>query len=378
VPHFQVEGEGDGGIRHLLSATIKAIISDSGLAGCGRIKVGADPLSFTLAGGAGIHWNPSLLLGPAAILANLHLFTGCDLSDYETVVAPRDAAAAAGTRVFTVGRGLQLLTLRVQGLGAAPKVALQGPGGVTIDLTGADNAHTPRGLGLRVDSEDRSFFLVAHPPAGVWRIVPAADSVRVVAVQRAGVLPQPKVSGRVTGTGAKRTLHYRIARIPGQLVRFVEAGDRGGQTLRAVRIGGSGAVSFVPAPARGSRRTILAIVEQNGMPRARLTVASFSAGSPHVGPVPGLRVRRAGRTAIVTWRGAFYATGYDIVATFTTGTRELLSTGGAARRIVVRGLAPSAGLTVAVMGIHRGGLRGRPSSARLAPPKPKPKPKRRR
>jgi hypothetical protein len=374
-----VEGSGEGGIHDLLSGTVKAVISNRGLAGCGSVTVGVDPFSVTVSGGAGIRWNPSLILGPAAIFANLHLFLGCDLSSYETVVAPHDArAAAAGTRVFTVKPGEKLLALAVQGLGAAPKVALAGPHGVSVDLSGtAADVKTSRGLGIRSDAESKSFFLVAHPPAGTWEVIPAADSAPVAAIQRAELLPQPHIRARVIGRGLERTLRYSVTPIKGQVVRFVEQGVRGGQQLATVRTGGSGMRRFVPAFAHGTRRRIVAEVEQNGLPRTTITVATFSAPSPHVGRVAHLRVRRRGGSAVISWGRAFYATRYDVVASYTTGARVLVTPRRGRRSLKLK-LARSAGMTVRVVGVSGSGLHGHAAVAQLAAPaqaKPKPKPK---
>lgn len=372
LPNFQLEGSGSGGIRHLLSGTIKAIISNRGFAACGSIEVGVDPFSVTLSGGASVRYNPSLLLGPAAILANLHLFTGCDLSPFETVVAPSeaDAAAAPGSRVFTVWRHDRALVLKVVGLGAAPLVVLRGPDGTTIDLTSGDSARTSRGLGLRTDAEDASFFVVAHPVHGVWTVSPGPGSVPIVSLQRAQLLDRPRITARVTGVGARRVLHWTVQRLPGQLVRFVEQDNRGGQLLAVVTGGGHGARSFVTAQARGVGRTVVAEVEQDGLPRLNLVVARFSAPSPRVGQVANLRLRRHGGSALITWSPAFYASRYDVIVSFTTGVKELLSTSASHRSLGVGGLTRSAGVSVEVIGINRNGLRGPAATARLAAPRP--------
>jgi hypothetical protein len=160
----------------------------------------------------------------------------------------------------------------------------------------------------------------------------------------------------------------------------VEQGVRGGQQLVSVRTGGSGTRRFVPAFAHGTHRRIVAEVEQDGLPRATTTVARFSAPSPHVGRVAHLRIRRHGAAAVVTWGRAFYATRYDVVASLTTGTRELITPRRGRRSVKVR-VGRLAGVTVSVTGVNSSGLRGRPATATLAAPrqgKPKPKPTRHR
>jgi hypothetical protein len=368
LPNWQVVGSGEGGIRHVLAGSVHVVISNRGLAGCGSIYVGVDPFGFTLSGGAAVRWNPSLLLGPASIIANLHLFTGCDLSDYQTVVSPaaRDGAGPP-MRTFTLPSGQRALVLAVQGLGKAPLVTLRGPKGTVVDLTGAAVFTRARtAIGLRQDSEDTAFFIVAHPPAGQWVVQPASSSVPIVKLQQAQVLPGPRITARVSGTGSRRTLTYSVAPITGQTVRFVEQDGTAGQTVATVSGGGRGQVHFTVAPARGTRRRIMAEVQQGGLPRTNLIVATFSAPSPRVGTVRGLQVRRRGTRLLITWKPAALATRYDVVVSLSTGARALFSTTGRTDRVVVPSVAKSTSARISVLGVSALGLRGPVATIPLA------------
>jgi hypothetical protein len=330
--------------------------------------VGVDPFGFTVSGGAGIRWNPSLLLGPASIIANLHLFVGCDLSDYETVVSPAAAdAGGAGPHSFTVAPGQRSLVLAVQGLGKAPLVTLRGPGGTAVDITGASVfTRTKTAIAVRQDSQATTFFIVAHPAAGRWSVVPGAGSVPIVKLQRAQVLPQPKITAHVTGTGSRRTLTYSVAPIAGQVVHFVEEDTRGGQPLATVKGGGHGHRQFTVSTAHGPRRTIVAEVDQNGLPRTNLTVATFSAPSPRTGTPRSLHLRREGRRVLVTWKPAALAVRYDVVVSLSTGVRELFSATGRSDRVVIPRVAKSTAVKVSVIGVSAQAIRSSSATARLA------------
>jgi len=140
--------------------------------------------------------------------------------------------------------------------------------------------------------------------------------------------------------------------------------------------GGKGSVPFQTSEARGAKRSIVAEVIQDGIPRKNLTIARFAAPNPGVGPprprartapghpdprdldqgaaglllrrLPGRRRRRAGRANTpprVAW-----------------GHRP--------------GIAKNERLTIKVIGVSAGGRRGPAASARLAATKAKPTPKR--
>jgi hypothetical protein len=170
----------------------------------------------------------------------------------------------------------------------------------------------------------------------------------------------------VRGKGSQRTLTWNIARRAGQIVRLVEQGNGGGQVLATVKGGGRGSKRFVVAPVSGLKRTVVAQVEQDGLPRDNMVVATFSAPSPRVGRAAHVKVRRRGKGAVVTWTPAFYAARYDVTVERTSGGRAVLSPVGKKRQIAVGALGRD-GLRVKVVGISKSGQRGAPAKAKLAP-----------
>jgi hypothetical protein len=208
-------------------------------------------------------------------------------------------------------------------------------------------------------------------------VTPAEGSVPIVRLQRAEILPKPKVSARVGGAGIARVLRWSVAPRPGQVVRLVEEGDRGGQTLVTVKGGGRGTKRFITSETNSPRRQIVAEVEQDGMPRDNLTVARFSAPSPRVARSPRVRVRRRGRNVLVTWKPAFYARRYEVTATRSNGVKQYILPPAGRTRLTIKGVSRLDGVTARVVGVSPSGVRGKAAVGKLAKPKPKAKAKKR-
>ncbi len=358
LPHWQVTLDVNGGIRLPdplpdIKGKIAGVISSRGMAACGEVPFAG------LEMGAGIQWNPALLTGPLGIISSIELFTGCGMEKFKPITPSSLRSAQTGGRSFTVERGEDNLVLSVEGLGAAPRATLRGPDGTVVDVTGEDEGvHAGRAVGMRIEDEDRTVFLVKDPAAGDWTVTPAADSVEIVNIRQARVAPEPRVSARVVRAGSAYELRWSVARHDGQVVRFVEQAPGGGQDLLTVRGGGRGVKRFIPSEATSARRAIVAQVEQDGMPRKNIEVVKFSAPSPRVGRAGRLRARRRGRGAVITWSRAFLARGYEVTVTTTTGERSLYTTTAGRRQITIPRLSTRDSLTATVVGVSPAGKLG--------------------
>jgi hypothetical protein len=162
--------------------------------------------------------------------------------------------------------------------------------------------------------------MVAKPAAGTWRIEPRAGSSKVTSVDHALAQPEPSVLGGVRGKGHSRTLGYAYRPQAGQKVTFVEKGPHTLQVLgvatpgrcrEPVRDTKCGTLRFRPGRGGAGRRQIVAVVEQDGRPRANLEIASYAAPRDLPPARPRLlRARRAGGAVIVRFQpvpGASYA-----------------------------------------------------------------------
>jgi hypothetical protein len=79
-----------------------------------------------------------------------------------------------------------------------------------------------------------------------------------------------------------------------------------------------------------------------------------------------VRVRRRGRTAVVTWRRAPNAKRYTVVVVSSDGTRTMLQPAGRKLRVTMRGVGRRERVTAGVAGISAGGKRGPVARGRLA------------
>ena len=205
----------------------------------------------------------------------------------------------------------------VEAAGAAgpPDVTVSGPGG-----TGDGGA-----LVLRDVEGRRTYIAIAAPRAGRWTLTPAPGSAPVTALRRGDGIPAPRVTARVSGRGHRRTLHWSLRAIPGQVVRFTEEGRGSAGSIVTARKA-RGSKRFAPADGPAGRRSIVAVVEQAGMARARIVAGRYAAPAPQRPAKPKrLTLRRAGGALQVRWKRAAGARAYRVRAELSDGRRLLLT-----------------------------------------------------
>jgi hypothetical protein len=109
------------------------------------------------------------------------------------------------------------------------------------------------------------------------------------------------------------TLRYTIRPIPGQQSVFTERGAGAVFRKLGTRRGRVGRFTFVPSQGGKRRRSIVAEVIENGLPRTTITVARFT-----VAPVPPLSkpkhltARRKATTLTISWSPVVRARTYLI------------------------------------------------------------------
>ena len=210
---FNVEADSTLSVLDFVSIGGKFLISSRGVAGCVALKAGP----FHLHVGAGVTYSP--------FDVNL-MFSSCDVGPWR--VSPgRDTRSHTAADGVLVAPGTPYEVIGVDGTSAPPAVSVTGPGGVTVSAPAVGHILTcglpghPRPGGQ--DHVHRAY--VRHTPA-CGRSRRPLDPRPISRVRSAVSLPDPVVNAKVTGTGRARTLRYRIRRIPGQTVRFIETGRR--------------------------------------------------------------------------------------------------------------------------------------------------------
>ena len=193
------------------------------------------------------------------------------------------------------------------------------------------------------------------------------DGVRIRRVLQASGLPEPSVRAQVRGRGRARTLSWRLRRIPGQRVKFVESA-RDVRRVIGTATAARGSLRFRPAVGRGGRRQILALVEQDGRPRVTLTLGSYVASSPPRPTRPrSLRVVRRGAALSIQWRPGTRGFRHAVYVALSDGQGLLRIAGPQARSVRIAGVQRSVGARVTVTGLTRVNRKGPAARTSIRP-----------
>ena len=378
--HFFVSGKAQvcaGG--DLACVLAGGLISEVGLTACGGFTSAVLP---DVLGGGSLKWGDF----PA-----IDWFTGCDLSQFETFpvrrLAPVGSTAQVGEQSFTVEPGTKALGIKVAGSVATPLVSIVGPNGERLDgptksvdppLRATDIAQSEVGQIISWRPSNASYVLLAKPAPGTWRIVPQLGTAAIASVERSTVLPQPKVSAKVRGKGHRRLLSFKRTRRPGESVVFVERTGKIEHRISGETDQRSGVIRFKPVDGKAGKRSIVALVSQDGLPRTTKVVGSYRAPGPlRPGRVKGLKLRARGRAAVrATWKKAKGAAKYVVRVSLKDGHRTTVVT--RSRTATVAAFLPKRGGTVTVTPVGRSGLTGKTSRAKLKKAGKKKKRKRKR
>ena len=356
---WMVKARGGGSILDLFELRIEGVLGSKGAAFCARA-----PWPFP---------DPALALNfpggriPGSFgefIKNIELFTGCNLRPWEVVDAPfrRGTRQAGSTNTFTIGEGGDHVPLRFQGAGDVPDVILTSPSGQVVDFNALDPTQVIDGkhFGAAVENTDRAVVFLDKPEQGTWTVATPPGSAPLLRIETTTMLPDVKVTGKIVkGAGPSRMLKYDARKIPGQVVDFVEIGEGPGvKRLKTIQGGGKGRFRFTVSEATGTKRRIEAQVSQDGVPRANLIVANFSAPSPKVGK-PKVRVRRKGTKVTARWGRAALAHQYEVLISTSDGEGTFVPRTAAQRSVVVDGVRKAETVKVKVVAISPTQRRGK-------------------
>ena len=357
---------------------IEGLVSSTGFAVCGSLKVGDQSLGRI---GAGKRWDGDLKF----------MSSSCDIGPWR--VSRPEAQGARAQRLARLGEdpaasrvalgdapveipaGKRGVLVALRGIDGPPQVTLRAPGGTAVVTTPADadgGVETDRATAFTNVAAKTTYIALKSPRGGTWTATPARAGDVIAEASAAAMLAPAKVRARVTGDGAGRVLRFDVGRRAGQTVRFVERGEGVARTVAVVRGGGRGTKAFRAATGAAGKRTIVALIEQDGAPRESRDVASFRAAAPAPAARPtGVRVRRSSKqatsTLVVTWNAASRAQRYGIRVELADGRVYAFARGTskAQRRIELPGIARSTAASVRVVGLRGDAGHGRAGTARL-------------
>ncbi len=269
------------------------------------------------------------------------------------------ATASASSSVFALSAGSNVSEVAIRGIGAAPQVRVTGPGGLSLSVTSASPYDIAAGAGLVMNPDDHTtYLLLTHPRHGRYAVTPLAGSAAVVGVQFARRLAPVDVSARVTPDGCRRVLNWRDRTEPGQRVSFYASGHGGDEALLTTTAP-RGRRAFAPRYGDGSQQ-VVALVLQQGTPRARLVVARFQAPNG-TGQVGRVRARRAGSRETLHWAPVCGASSY-IVTVGTGQSATVAQTTGTSAKVKVGGRHH---VTIAVQAVDPNGQAGRAAKIKV-------------
>ncbi len=236
----------------------QGLLSSEGYAFCGQYD-------FISAGVATHNW----LEAPEDIV-------GCDFTPYRAAkTSSATLSSAHPTHAVLLRRGERVVSLAVRGAKGAPRIRLRGPHGERF--ASPKRAKPLKGKAVIIVPEpglDTTYVYLKHPSAGPWRIQ-SAGGAPIRRIDTAHKLPEPKVSATISAKGAQQVLSWKARAIPGQKVALIDRTDGVATTLQGFTPRQSGELRFTPENATAAPRTIEADILQNGIPRARLTVARY-------------------------------------------------------------------------------------------------------
>ena len=277
-------------------------------------------------------------------------FGGCDLTGLVSVpgsAAAKDArgSTAGGGRRVLIPRGLTDVEIAAGGVGGAPLVELVSPTGQTFPAPATANQVTTSDnvLTLRVSDVDRTYFEISRPAAGVWHVIPIGGAAPPATIAIAKPLLAPDVHASVALVKHHYLLVWRMRTQPGMSVQFFERAPSGMLAAIATESAARGEIPLTPAHGPGGRRTLLAQILINQIPRTRDLIAGhYNAPKLLVPHATDAHYTLSGRAMHVSWRRAHGPIdGYELQLRLTDGTQSIVLV----KRTSIEAKLP-AGLTV--------------------------------
>jgi hypothetical protein len=355
---FSAEAEGELEVLTYHAGGAKGLMNNKGVAACGYVST---PSLGEL------HGATFAIGGWLSRSGGKGTFYSCDMGELRSKLENarvQALAAAAGEGPLRLHAGDSKALVRIVGDGEVPRVRLVGPGGRTIETPPTDipaPGRYPGALVLQDPTTDSLYVLLADTGNGRWRYETLPGSPAVRQVETARPLPAPRVSAKVTNLRhGRRELGWHLRPLAGQQVVFMEDGPGAPPRVLARTNRAEGSVTFRPAGVPQRKRRIVALVEERGKPRARRTVAHYTAPPPpRLHRPTELRASRHGGKLKIRWPAEPAALDYRVVVTDARGGTRLHTT-----KRPSLSLAGSGAVGLRSVSVRAVGFDGRVSGAR--------------
>ena len=295
VSHITLDGTATLKISNLFTGTGDAVISERGLSICTdqALHIPNAPAQFaTLTWGLTLPWGAT----PTPLCGTDRMRT-VNASATQAGAGGRASARATTLTLPAAGAGV----LAIAGHGSAPAVRLRGPHGHTITIR--DPRHGLRAAGVLAFAAGKTtYVLLDGPLGGQWTVTTLSGQIARIGF--AAALAPVSAQGTLSPAGRRIRLRFTATPERGQRLVFFEQGPDLARSIGS-STAAHGTLTFTPTSAASTQRTVSVVVEQNGIPRAKLTLGRFrSAGRgafPTQAPVV-LSARRSGRLLSVRMR----------------------------------------------------------------------------
>jgi hypothetical protein len=286
-------------------------------------------LASKFAGGARQVFYPSF---------KLELFTAgtCDIGKYKqpNPVPSASSARSAGSFAIRLARHLAGTVLAVKGTGAAPLIAISGPGESLTATAGETLTRGGHAMIVVDESNQTTYVVLDGPSPGDYSIVPQAGSAPIASVMEADAAPLAKLTTHVSVAQCRATVSYH-ASVPRGVNVSLYAQGGGSLQLIGRAHNGRGRASFAASPLAGGSGQIIALETQPGAARLPKHLAHYL--------VKATRPRITGlhdRHGKVSWSPAGCGPViYTVTVRSAAGTKELTVQGTAAKLPAGKGSA---------------------------------------
>ena len=254
---FNVEGHALIDVD-LFSIAGDAVVSSVGMAACATIESIFGDYSV----GVGYRWHQEA-----------EFLTGCDLGPYRA----SSLRSEAGSMTYEIREGLPVAALAVTGTMAPPAITLVGPEGRKVVTTSADGVTAEGDLVVTNPDDNTTYIALARPQGGTWRIELHDGSSPVESVRQSDGLPKPVVSAEVQALSKPAgdfILSWKLQPIAGQKVTFAEVSADTSKVI-GVADDDEGTIGFTAGPDDHGKRSMVAMVEQDGLPRTTILIGTY-------------------------------------------------------------------------------------------------------
>jgi len=359
---FNVYGKGEVKLGDWFEFDGEVNVSHIGVGGCAFVNSWGKNIKF----GATYKWSGAF--NP--------MWDSCSVG---AVKATKATARVAGAKqTVNVPGGEEAYVLGFKGRAGAPDVTLTGPNGEKFSTAGKSGVNGDF-LVVHIPEQNLTQVVLHKPAGGSWTVETADGSTPVDQVLAAETMPTPDVDAKVTGKGYERTLEYDASEVQGgQRVTFVESGPKDMEKVIGEVKPGKGKVRFTPIAGPAGKRTIEAVVSEDGVMRFNLDkVATFRASKTPIPAAPRKVVskRKKGKaadTVRTTWTKVAGAATYRVTVVL-NGRRQLYET--RRTKLKVPGLFDRSSASISVAGVNALGQVGKAKKAKIKAPKAKHPPK---